>query len=95
MSEPPSTIGPAHRSLWDRLGHLLTGEPRNPGELLEELRELPRPVQKAMVAKFELMLETATAVDQVKRADQSKRVSDKRPSFVRDEPDWHMLTSRN
>ncbi|HJP97014.1 MAG TPA: magnesium/cobalt efflux protein, partial [Rhodanobacteraceae bacterium] len=39
MSEPPSTIGPAHRSLWDRLGHLLTGEPRNPGELLEELRE--------------------------------------------------------
>ncbi|MGH8215943.1 MAG: HlyC/CorC family transporter [Rhodanobacteraceae bacterium] len=39
MSEPPSTIGPAHRSLWDRLGHLLTGEPRNPGELLEELRD--------------------------------------------------------
>jgi magnesium and cobalt transporter len=39
MSEPPSTIGPAHRSLWDRLGHLLTGEPRNSGELLEELRE--------------------------------------------------------
>ncbi len=39
MSEPPSTIGPAHRSLWDRLGHLLTGEPRNAGELLEELRE--------------------------------------------------------
>ena len=38
-AEPPSTTGPAHRSLWDRLGHLLTGEPRNPGELLEELRE--------------------------------------------------------
>jgi magnesium and cobalt transporter len=38
-AEPPSTTGPAHRSLWDRLGHLLTGEPRNPVELLEELRE--------------------------------------------------------
>jgi hypothetical protein len=48
-----------------------------------------------MVAKFELMLETASAVDQVKRADQTKRISDKRPSYVREEPDWHMLTSRN
>ncbi|HEX7349260.1 MAG TPA: transporter associated domain-containing protein [Rhodanobacteraceae bacterium] len=38
-AEPPSTSGPAHRSLWDRLGHLLTGEPRNPEELLEELRD--------------------------------------------------------
>lgn len=38
-AEPPSTSGPAHRSLWDRLGHLLAGEPRNPEELLEELRD--------------------------------------------------------
>jgi magnesium and cobalt transporter len=38
-AEPPSTNGPAHRSLWDRLGHLLTGEPRNPEELLAELRD--------------------------------------------------------
>ncbi|WHZ17935.1 MAG: Magnesium and cobalt efflux protein CorC [Rhodanobacteraceae bacterium] len=38
-AEPPSTTGPAHRSLWDRLGHMLAGEPRNPEELLEELRE--------------------------------------------------------
>ncbi|HET9818329.1 MAG TPA: transporter associated domain-containing protein [Rhodanobacteraceae bacterium] len=38
-AEPPSTNGPAHRSLWDRLGHLLAGEPRNPEELLEELRD--------------------------------------------------------
>ena len=63
--------------------------------LVEELRVLPRPVQKAMVAKFELMLETAPAVDQVKRADQAKRISEKRPSYMREEPDWHMLTSRN
>lgn len=38
-AEPPSTTGPAHRSLWDRLGHLLGGEPRSPEELLEELRD--------------------------------------------------------
>ena len=38
-AEPPSTIGPAHRSLWVRLGHMLSGEPRNPEELLAELRE--------------------------------------------------------
>ena len=38
-AEPPSTTGPAHRSLWDRLGHLLAGEPRSPEELLEELRD--------------------------------------------------------
>jgi hemolysin (HlyC) family protein len=38
-SEPPSTNGPAHRSLWDRLGHMFAGEPRNPEELLAELRD--------------------------------------------------------
>ena len=63
--------------------------------LVEELRVLPRPVQKAMVAKFELMLETATAVDQAKRVDQTKHVTDKRPDYVREQPEWHMLTSRN
>jgi transcriptional regulator with XRE-family HTH domain len=64
--------------------------------LVEELRELPRPIQKAMIAKFQLMLETASAVDQVKQVEPPpKRVIDKRPSFVREEPDWNMLTSRN
>ncbi|HJU25615.1 MAG TPA: transporter associated domain-containing protein [Rhodanobacteraceae bacterium] len=38
-AEPPSTTGPAHRSWWDRLGHMLSGEPRNREELLAELRE--------------------------------------------------------
>ncbi|HEX5961954.1 MAG TPA: transporter associated domain-containing protein [Rhodanobacteraceae bacterium] len=38
-AEPPSTTGPAHRSLWDRLGHMLAGEPRSPEELLAELRD--------------------------------------------------------
>jgi magnesium and cobalt transporter len=36
--DPGSTSGPAHRSWWDRLGHLFSGEPRNREELIEELR---------------------------------------------------------
>ena len=38
MSEDQSTNGPAHRSWWDRLGHLFSGEPRNREDLLSELR---------------------------------------------------------
>ncbi len=36
--DPGSTSGPAHRTWWDRLGHLFSGEARNRSELLEELR---------------------------------------------------------
>ena len=36
--EPGSTNGPAHRTWWDRLGHMFSGEPRNRDELIEELR---------------------------------------------------------
>jgi magnesium and cobalt transporter len=36
--DPGSTSGPSHRSWWDRLGHLFSGEPRNRDELIEELR---------------------------------------------------------
>ncbi|GAB2540236.1 HlyC/CorC family transporter [Rhodanobacter koreensis] len=36
--DPGSTNGPAHRTWWDRLGHMFSGEPRNRSELLEELR---------------------------------------------------------
>ena len=36
--DPGSTSGPAHRSWWDRLGHMFSGEPRNRVELIEELR---------------------------------------------------------
>jgi magnesium and cobalt transporter len=36
--DPGSSSGPAHRSWWDRLGHLFSGEPRNRNELIEELR---------------------------------------------------------
>jgi transcriptional regulator with XRE-family HTH domain len=54
--------------------------------LVEDLRLLPKPVQKAMVAKFQLMLETASEVNDIR---------DKRPAYVRENPEWHMLTSRN
>ena len=36
--DPGSTNGSAHRTWWDRLGHMFSGEPRNRDELLEELR---------------------------------------------------------
>ncbi|MCU1349872.1 MAG: Helix-turn-helix domain [Acidobacteria bacterium] len=55
-------------------------------QLVDHLRVLPKPVQKAMVAKFELMLETANEL---------QGVTDKRPAYIRDDADWHMLTSRN
>jgi transcriptional regulator with XRE-family HTH domain len=54
--------------------------------IADEIRALPKPVQKTMVAKFQLMIETANEVHHLK---------DKRPSYVRDNPEWHMLNSRN
>jgi transcriptional regulator with XRE-family HTH domain len=54
--------------------------------LIDDLHALPKPVQKAMIAKFQLMLETASEVHNMK---------DKRPAYVRENPEWHMLTSRN
>ena len=54
--------------------------------LLDELRSLPRPLQRTMLAKFQLMLETAAEVH-------SNR--DKRPAYVRETPEWHMLNARN
>ena len=54
--------------------------------LVDELRNLPRPTQKAMVSKFQLMLETASEVHHLR---------DKRPAYVRENPEWNMLTSRN
>lgn len=54
--------------------------------LIDDLHALPKPVQKAMIGKFQLMLETASEVHQMK---------DKRPAYIRENPEWHMLTSRN
>ncbi|HEU4523304.1 MAG TPA: helix-turn-helix transcriptional regulator [Thermoanaerobaculia bacterium] len=54
--------------------------------LLDDLRTLPRPLQRTMLAKFQLMLETAAEL-QTNRA--------KRPAYVRESPEWHMLNARN
>ena len=66
--------------------------------ILDDLRALPKGVQKAMIGKFQLMLETATEVHshsaRSKRSD-AAQATPVRPSYVRDNPEWHMLTSRN
>jgi transcriptional regulator with XRE-family HTH domain len=62
--------------------------------LVDDLRGLPKPLQKTMLGKFQLMLETASDVHG--QAPREKRsVHDSRPSYVREAPEWHMLTSRN
>jgi transcriptional regulator with XRE-family HTH domain len=60
--------------------------------LIDDLRGLPKPLQKAMIGKFQLMLETASEVNTTVS---SGHLRDKRPAYVRDHPEWHMLTSRN
>lgn len=54
--------------------------------LLDDLRGLPKQLRRAMVSKFQLMLETASEVHHIR---------DKRPAYVRESQDWQMLTSRN
>lgn len=53
--------------------------------LLDELHKLPKHLQRNLVAKFQLMVETAADVS---------APHDKRPP-VRDNIDWHMIASRN
>jgi transcriptional regulator with XRE-family HTH domain len=55
--------------------------------VLNALGSLPRPVQKSLLAKFQLMVETASELHTIKQP--------RRPEYVRDNPEWHMLTSRN
>ena len=54
--------------------------------LVDDLKNLPKPLQRSMIAKFQLMIETASEVNQLR---------DKRPAYVRDNPEWHMLNARN
>lgn len=54
--------------------------------LLDDLHTLPKPVQANLLAKFQLMVETIADVHHIK---------DKRPAYVRENPEWQMLTSRN
>jgi transcriptional regulator with XRE-family HTH domain len=54
--------------------------------LLDELHSLPKHSQRSLLAKFQLMIETLSEVHQPK---------EKRPRYLRDDPDWQMLASRN
>lgn len=54
--------------------------------LFDDLRELPKAIQKTMINKFQLMLETASEVNHIR---------EKRPNYVREDGDWHLLASRN
>ncbi|HEX9983454.1 MAG TPA: helix-turn-helix transcriptional regulator [Thermoanaerobaculia bacterium] len=58
--------------------------------LVDELRHLPKPVQKTMLTKFQLMLEGASGASEVHH-----HIRDKQPSYVRENPDWHVIASRN
>jgi transcriptional regulator with XRE-family HTH domain len=66
-------------------------------KLVEELRMLPRTTQRAMVSKFQLMLEGASHVSQhvppMRRVPQTPRVHP--PAYDRHDPAWHELAPRN
>jgi len=55
--------------------------------VVDELRALPKQVKKTILGKFQLMLDTAADLHDPHR--------EKRPAYVRENPEWHMLTSRN
>jgi transcriptional regulator with XRE-family HTH domain len=54
--------------------------------LLDDLHSLPKPIQKNLLAKFQLAVEAVA---------ETRHLKEKRPRYVQEDPDWHMLTSRN
>jgi len=54
--------------------------------LLDELHSLPKHSQRTLLAKFQLMIETLSEVHEPKQ---------KRARYVREDPAWQMLASRN
>ena len=54
--------------------------------MLDELHALPKPSQRNLLAKFQLMIETINEVHETR---------DRRPRYLRDDPDWEMMASRN
>ena len=55
-------------------------------QIAEEMRALPKGTKRALLSKFHVMLDAAGDLHDVKT---------KRPAYVRENPEWHMLTSRN
>jgi transcriptional regulator with XRE-family HTH domain len=56
-------------------------------QLVDEMQALPSSIQESLVAKFRLMIETASDVHAI---DHSRR-----KPIEREESNWQMLTSRN
>jgi transcriptional regulator with XRE-family HTH domain len=54
--------------------------------MLEELQSLPKPSQRHLLAKFQLMIETISEVHEHRH---------RRHRYLRDDPDWQMMASRN
>jgi len=54
--------------------------------LLDDLHLLPTPIQKNLLARFQLAVEAVA---------ESHHLKEKRPRYVHDDPEWNMLTSRN
>jgi len=54
--------------------------------LLDGLHTLPTPIQKNLLAKFQLAVEAVAETRQLK---------EKRPRYIQEDPEWNMLTSRN
>ena len=63
--------------------------------LIEELRSLPRSTQKAMVSKFQLMLDGASHVSQPIAPARERRSPARPPTYDRHDPAWHELAPRN
>jgi transcriptional regulator with XRE-family HTH domain len=57
--------------------------------IVEDLRIMPGSVKKTLLAKFQLMLETAADVHDI------HDIKDRRPSYVHESHEWSMLASRN
>lgn len=61
----------------------------NAQRLVDDLRGLPKQVQRTMIGKFRLMVETASDLN---------TISDRRPAYLREdskEREWKMLNSNN
>ena len=54
--------------------------------LLDDLHTLPKPIQKNLLAKFQLAVEAVA---------ESHHLKEKRPRYIQEDPEWNMLTSRN
>jgi HTH-type transcriptional regulator, competence development regulator len=63
--------------------------------LVEELRSLPRTTQRAMVSKFQLMLEGTHVATQHPSASRERRTPAHPPTYDRHDPAWHELAPRN